>query len=89
MSKAVLVMDMPKSCDECNFIDELYHYCNIPWFGKDVSDYVACRHEDCPLRPMPEKREEHPAEYYEFGTLGVAYVSGYNNCIDEILGGAN
>lgn len=53
MSKAILVIDMPKSCDECDFIDSQYHYCNIPWFGKDVSNYVACRHEKCPLKPMP------------------------------------
>ena len=83
MSKAILVIDMPKSCDECDFIDERYHYCNIPWFGKDVSDYVACRHEDCPLREVPKKKEENDAytdcEYYR--------VQGYNACIDEILEG--
>ena len=58
--KAALVLDeMPKSCDECDFIDSEYHYCNIPWFGKDVSDYVACRHEDCPLKHMQEHKEHH------------------------------
>ena len=53
MSKAILVIDMPKSCDECDFVDSQYHYCNIPWFGKDVSDYVVCRHEQCPLKSLP------------------------------------
>ena len=54
MSKAILVMDMPKSCDDCSFIDEQYHYCNIPWFWKDVSDYVSCRHWECPLKELPK-----------------------------------
>lgn len=57
MSKAVLIIDMPKSCDECDFIDTQLHYCTIPWFGKDVSDYVVCRHEECPLKEMPEKQK--------------------------------
>lgn len=83
MSKAVLVMDMPENCLHCKLQD---------WFNCRI--VKGCHTGDtrpdwCPLRPMPEKREEHPAEYYEFGTLGVAYVSGYNNCIDKILGGAN
>ena len=53
MSKAILILDMPKSCDECDFIDSQLHYCNIPWFGKDVSNYVSCRHEECPLKALP------------------------------------
>ena len=81
MSKAILVMDMPNSCDVCDFNDERYHYCNIIWFGKDVSDYVVCRHEDCPLRDLPQKKEERKpmngSEYYK--------TIGYNTCIDEIL----
>ena len=84
MSKAVLVMDMPKSCDECDFVDEQYHYCNIPWFGKDVSDYVACRHENCPLKPMPEKRDT------KYNPTRNPYITeGYNACIDELLGEEN
>lgn len=81
MSKAYLIMDMPNSCDECNFIDECYHYCDIPWFGKDVSDYVACRHEDCPLRELPQKYDEKDSGYDE-------WQEGYNACIDEILKGS-
>lgn len=82
MSKAILVMDMPSSCDMCEFVDEQYHYCNIPWFGKDVSDYVACRYEDCPLRELPEEKELYLSINNEKG-----YCEGYNACIDEILKG--
>ena len=80
MRKALLVIDMPKSCDECDFIDERYHYCNVPWFGKDVSDYVACRHEDCPLKAMPQKQIPHCTDtaHHRFAK------NGWNACIDEI-----
>ena len=83
MAKAILVMDMPNSCKECDFADERYQYCNVIWFGKDVSDYVKCRHEDCPLREVPQKKDEPPF----YLTYDEGYDAGYNACIDEILGG--
>lgn len=81
MSKAILVMDMPDSCDVCDFIDERYHYCNIIWFGKDVSDYVACRHEDCPLLEVPKKKDRGKV----VGDYLRGRCDGYNACIDTIL----
>ena len=82
MAKAMLIMDMPSSCDVCDFVDERYHYCDVPWFGKDVSDYVECRHEDCPLREVPQKETSLLRnDEYDDG-----FVQGYNSCIDEILG---
>ena len=85
MAKAMLIMDMPSSCNECDFLDEQYHYCNVPWFGKDVSDYVECRHESCPLRECPEKKvfDETSISFHE-----MSFNDGYNACIDEILRGA-
>lgn len=58
MAKAVLIMDMPESCDMCDFVDdeqpprygEKTLYCGIPGMGEDVTDYIACRPEFCPLR---------------------------------------
>ena len=97
MAKAMLIMDMPKSCDVCDFVDERYQYCSVPWFGKDVSDYVECRHEHCPLRECPQKKEvKNLNEVLEIkkngGDLAKATFEsltnyGYNACIDEILGG--
>ena len=80
--KAILVLDMPSSCDVCDFVDERYCYCNVPWFGKDVSDYVACRHEDCPLKELPHKQTIHCTDtpHHRWAK------NGYNACIDEILG---
>ena len=62
MSKAVLVMDMPESCDMCDFADDTQPprygertlYCNAPGIGDDVTDYVTCRPDFCPLRELPE-----------------------------------
>lgn len=66
MPKAVLVMDMPESCDMCDFADDTQPprygertlYCNAPGIGYDVTDYIACRPDWCPLWELPEKKEE-------------------------------
>lgn len=86
MDKAILVINMPKSCDEC------------PLFGSHYSDlcckalnnrginypYPADFRQDwCPLKPMPKKMKGHDSIYYQWGD----YEDGYNACIDEILGG--
>ena len=62
MAKAILVMDMPESCDMCDFADDMQPprygektlYCGVPGSGDDVTDYIACRPEFCPLRELPE-----------------------------------
>lgn len=60
MAKAILIMDMPESCDMCDFVDdeqpprygEKTLYCGIAGMGEDVTDYIACRPEFCPLREL-------------------------------------
>lgn len=93
MAKSALVMDMPESCDMCDFVDdeqpprygERTLYCTVPGIGEDATDYIACRPDWCPLRELPEKKEELSVEEYEFGGLGKAFTSGWNACLDEIL----
>jgi hypothetical protein len=84
MAKAILIMDMPSSCVNCDFFDLRHKYCNVIWFGKDVGNYVKCRHEYCPLREVKKEidtnKVPYDADYY-------SYHLGYNACIDEILGG--
>jgi hypothetical protein len=81
MSKAILVMDMPSNCYECPccHIDKDYDTCEANYIillmGHDKK-----RPEWCPLREVPQKREQYGARD------GIAV--GYNQCIDEILGGA-
>lgn len=85
MNKAILVIDMPNSCDKC------------PLFGNHYSD-LCCKalnnrginypypkdfkQDWCPLREIPDKKT--------VGFSGIdhyAYCDGWNDCIEEILGG--
>lgn len=88
MAKAVLVMDMPDSCDVCDYVDDTQPprygertlYCMAPGIGEDVTDYVACRPDFCPLRELPEK-EHNDNEYDEYSD---GWDAGWNACLDEI-----
>ena len=79
--KAILVMDMPSKCEECNF--QQYGICHaeikcITGTPKELKS----KPDWCPLKPMPSKKNEDKAytmtQYYR--------AQGYNACIDEILG---
>lgn len=94
MSKAVLVIDMPESCDMCDFVDKcqppIYGvekmYCGFPGIGEDVSDCIACRHESCPLRELPEKITE-PIDADDVGKdYSQGTMDGWNACINAITG---
>lgn len=79
MSKAVLVMDMPKECGKCNLYDPEYDVCEatdkyVRTFGKP---------DWCPLRELPEKKEDNANNSEAF----ACFKLGYNACIDELLGG--
>ena len=51
-------------CDMCDFADDTQPprygertlYCNAPGIGDDVTDYIACRPDWCPLRKLPTDR---------------------------------
>lgn len=82
MSKAVLVMDMPSSCDECPLFDSHYSDMTCKANGRSINyPYPKDERQDfCPLRELPKKKEirlDHALHEYE---------SGYNACIDELLG---
>ena len=78
--KAILLVDMPSSCDVCDFLEvrERCAYCGVPGYGNHVEDYVACRPDFCPLKPVPER-----AYHRDFCDVG-RYDKGWNECIDEI-----
>lgn len=85
MSKAILVMDMPKSCRECDL--RVIGSCNFcTGAGGRKIDQMKIINNDikpdwCPLCEVPQKKEERKpmngSEYYK--------TVGYNTCIDEIL----
>ena len=83
MSKAILVMDMPENCSECD----------LQQFGRcySVKRSIVGTPQDlkrkpdwCPLKPMPEKKELQDVLYLHSEYFDL----GYNACIDEILKGA-
>ena len=91
--KAILVVDMPKNCNECVFRDttENGHRCcaTLPRTKLGEIEGHIPRHVDCPLKPMPYRyvedkvRIETPREV-EVCTHGVQI--GRNMVINEILG---
>ena len=80
MSKAVLVMDMPRCCDECSVICEQYYSA-----VKNESFNNNMKPNNCPLREVPQKKDETKSDWF-YEQMVSAYAQGYNKCIDEILG---
>ena len=91
MSKAMLIMDMPESCEKCNLCVLHSDYVSIEYEcrGTKISNgYVKVhpkidykllnkKQDWCPLLEVPEKYED----------VCTDFRIGYNVCIDEILGG--
>lgn len=83
--KAILVIDMPSKCEECNF--HQYGICHAvrkcivgtPKGLKEKPDW-------CPLKPMPSKIGMEEALKMPRNGCIADVISSYNACIDEILG---
>ena len=75
--KAILVMDMPENCFKCKLQD--WANCRIVK-GCHTGD---TRPNWCPLKPIPSKR---PTIGKESDNDILCMNTGYNACIDEILG---
>lgn len=86
MAKAVLVMDMPESCDKCTLC------CMTPY-----GEYMCCKMRKnvpdgekpdwCPLRELPEKEETvHSQECYTNSYWSDEMKAGWNACLEEITG---
>lgn len=66
MPKAILVMDMPESCSMCKFLYEfqgikkcqLMNVLNNGASRLSQNTFTEKRHKKCPLRELPEKKEE-------------------------------
>ena len=51
--KAILEIEMPKSCGECDIVDldNGIHYCNV--IGEQIKNNIYTkRHPNCPLKPI-------------------------------------
>ena len=85
MSKAILVMDMPESCRNCNLrVIGSYNFCTGA-DGRKIDQMKIINNdikpEWCPLRELPQKYTVHCTD-----TTHHRHVKqGWNYCIDEIL----
>jgi hypothetical protein len=85
MPKAVLVMDMPECCADCQLADDDPSglYCMFADDYYDGSDSSEDRASFCPLRELPE-RSDHP-EHCDNGR----FDAGWNACLNTIEGGVH
>lgn len=76
--KAILVFD----------VDERTYEAIKEHFTGDITLHlgstVLCNFKNVVLQPMPKKFE---MEYADWQEISKPYTTGWNNCIDEILGG--
>lgn len=89
--KALLVMDMPEKCEECpmlNSIDECILQSEDQNYEADTFDDLK---SGCPLKPMPEKKEEMgmPGTPSMNDIKRIGFQKGWNACIDKIMGEQN
>jgi len=74
-TKAILVINMPKSCDGCRLAD--FDRC----WGRAYS-HVHIKpydiHVDCPLKPIPSRQYSYDSE------MDIGYTLGWNYCIEEL-----
>lgn len=84
MPKAVLVMDMPESCDKCPCFCDYYSDMNCRINHRTINypypkDF---RQRWCPLKELPEKEE-----YNDRGFGTNMFKAGFNACLAKISKG--
>ena len=90
--KAILVIDMPKTCRECEltYYDSNYsdYFCSLT--GEFIY-YVKDKYSGCPLSSLPSsinlKQYVYNAELNMESMLAYQYAQGWNNCLQEIMAG--
>lgn len=84
MDKAILVIDMPDSCDNCPLFHGFYTdmTCGANHYGINYPYPKDFRQDWCPLKPMPKKMKGHDSIYYQWGD----YEDGWNQCINCVSG---
>ena len=106
MEKAIAIIDKPENCEKCVFGICKYllplsthrkaYYCQLKEPKGRVAedfDYDADVHlSNCPLKPIPSKKEEwiktSGTSKGVHGAKRNGFNTGYNACVDEILGGS-
>lgn len=85
MRKAILVIDIPNSCEKCPLFHGFYTdmTCGANNYGIDYPYPKDFRQDWCPLKCIPKKRKEKYAA--DVGDRDCGFIDGWNACIDEIL----
>ena len=88
MKKAVLLMNVPEKCLDCNLCvldmdGSISCYYNKREICSNVGENNS-RPEWCPLRPLPDRKEI--TETYKWKDRLPSFKCGWNWCLDEITG---
>ena len=88
MKKAVLLMDVPETCLDCNLCvldtdGSISCYYNKREICSNVGENNS-RPNWCPLRPLPDHKEI--TETYKWEDRLPSFKCGWNWCLDEITG---
>ena len=86
MGKAILVIDMPKSCEECPICASWQSSAfSIREYWCTAFDNIDVYPDDkprwCPLKPAPEKSLTGNSDYYQWGD----WEDGWNSCVDSLI----
>jgi len=88
MSKSILVIDTPDSCDKCRLCC-MGNYGSKRCSTKDQSIFLKKGQKKpdwCPLKDAPEKKEVRNFCLDERDFIQQGYQQGWNTCIEEMLG---
>lgn len=94
--KAILILDMPSCCSDCQLYDSENKQCYAEPYNDiflnnfdEVEDKI---NPNCRLKPLPLYQMYAIAQYID-GTKkelrSKEYIEGFNDCIDEMLGEEN
>ena len=83
MSKAILVIDMPESCEKCPLFHGFYTdmTCGANNYSINYPYPKDFKQDWCPLKPIPDKK----LPYITSSNHLIGFGEGYNACIDDIL----
>lgn len=92
--KAILVIDMPRSCAECPLRTSLeanYLYCiaTLPRLKIDPMTASHIREHKCPLKPMPKRWNGVKVGNHLQIVKARMFEGGWNACLEEILDETN
>lgn len=81
MNKAILVIDMPESCDKCPLFHGFYTdmTCGANNYGINYPYPKDFRQDWCPLKEVPDRKD------VDWLADNAGRSCGWNDCIKEIL----